>query len=188
MKIVIAGPKKSGKSTLVNLMSQQYQETGNNLAGRNSSDVTNKNYMATVGCRIVEMESFQNFEGDSSSVEFWDIAGDCTSDAVNCLPAIMNDADGIIFVYNPLDPLHCSEIELWHQLLHDVGGAIGRNYDDSSCLILMHYDTFDTAISTEEKPPSYLRKYCIQKSNYSTGSSEMRGFVSMFLDQLSPKK
>ena len=186
MKIVVAGPSKSGKSTIVNLLSQQYTQPTSYLGdgdGTNSNEMTGENYTATIGCRIVEIENFQGFmSSSSSSIEFWDVAGNCAGDAANCLPAIVNDSDGIIFVYNPLNPLQCSEIELWYELVMDVKGS--RN--DGSCLVLMHYDKLDATVSKEEEQtPSCLAKCSIRKTSYSTEANEMRTIVSMFLEQLS---
>ena len=68
VKVLVIGPKNSGKSTIANL-----------LAGR--KQVTTKNYRPTVGCRILEFEKEApqnpNLPGDQRvTIELWDVSGD----------------------------------------------------------------------------------------------------------------
>ena len=69
IKILIIGPRSSGKSTIANF-----------LAGR--KNVLTENYRPTVGCRILEFErdapkSQMISTGDSKiTIELWDVSGD----------------------------------------------------------------------------------------------------------------
>mmetsp|Transcript_10246 Transcript_10246/g.12964 ORF Transcript_10246/g.12964 Transcript_10246/m.12964 type:complete len:137 (+) Transcript_10246:1152-1562(+) len=125
MKVVIAGPSRSGKTKITNLLSQSSGEY-NNSHFYDSKANDNLKYIATKGCRIVEVE-FPDII--NSSIEFWDIGGSCCREHNGYLPAIMDNADGIIFVYNPLDPLQSFLSKyLIHRTNNFTGGKEFRQY------------------------------------------------------------
>ena len=100
IKIIIIGPKASGKSTIANF-----------LAGR--KNVLTENYRPTVGCRILEFEQEFSSKNQSYStgdnkitVELWDVSGD--QKFSRCWPAIRNGTHGIIFCFNAENPKHPS--------------------------------------------------------------------------------
>lgn len=177
MKIVVCGPVKSGKSCLVNCLSQDDYIS---IQTEKDNCDYDKNYIPTFGCRIVEVENFSSMSKEAS-MEFWDTAGNCASEAANYLPALLDDAYAVIFVYNPLNPLHCSEIELWYELVVDNRGV---KHNDDSCLVLMHYDTLDVIISTTDKTPSCFRECQVQKTNFATEANEARHIVSRFVQHI----
>ena len=66
LKIVIAGPKQTGKTLI-----------GNFLAGQSESLVSDK-YTPTVGVRILEFEARVHGVSEDLNVEIWDASGDHT--------------------------------------------------------------------------------------------------------------
>lgn len=67
LKIVIAGPKSSGKTTI-----------GNFIAGHKDNLSADK-YSPTIGVRILEIESGINGISQPVNIELWDASGDHTS-------------------------------------------------------------------------------------------------------------
>lgn len=63
LKIIVVGPKGSGKSTLSNFLLGQ------------SDGIANYPYQPTVGCRILEND-FPGQGNQMVSVELWDASGD----------------------------------------------------------------------------------------------------------------
>lgn len=63
LKIIVVGPKGSGKSTLSNFLLGQ------------SDGIANNPYQPTVGCRILEND-FPGQGNQMVSVELWDASGD----------------------------------------------------------------------------------------------------------------
>lgn len=91
LKIVIVGPKATGKSLISNY-----------LAGSTQSLIQDKTkYDPTYGVRILEI----------NDITLWDCSGDSTFE--NCLKAIMSNADGVILVYNPDIPGQDQQINDW---------------------------------------------------------------------------
>jgi GTPase SAR1 family protein len=65
MKVVVAGPKGCGKTTVVNY-----------LAGLKENLIPNPRYDPTYGVRIVETEIGAKSSGSQCAVELWDNSGD----------------------------------------------------------------------------------------------------------------
>ena len=98
VKIVVVGPKRSGKSSLCNYLSG-YKEF--------SSE-----YRPTLGLRICECDrEMQSLE--KVSVELWDIGGDRNFE--NGWPAITKDMNGCIIVYNASNTNHMKDLEFWYK-------------------------------------------------------------------------
>jgi len=89
LKVVVAGPKGTGKTTISDFLANQTQELGGVYSE------------PTIGVRILEFEL-----GGSRSVniELWDSSGDNSFES--CWKAIMADADAVVLVYNPDAPSH----------------------------------------------------------------------------------
>ena len=116
MKIVIAGPKEAGKSIIANFLASQTE----------SLLVTD--YVPTEGVRFVTVFSFSSFfklpfpssiletdqiatRGRSTTIELWDASGDSAFE--DCWPALLDECNGLILVYNPENPAHEDELTLW---------------------------------------------------------------------------
>ena len=115
LKIVVAGPEKSGKSTIVNMLTDQREVVREDEAP----------YIPTVGCRIIEIERMTK-----GGVELWDSSGNL--DDSSCWPAIGTDANGVIFVYN--NPSQEKELTLWHDTFAKKYGIHNKNV----LLIMFH--------------------------------------------------
>ena len=88
-KIVIAGPKGSGKSMIANFLSGH---SGEILPVPDLGK-----YAPTAGVRIIEFET--TLRSGTENIEIWDASGDHSLE--NCWAAIMSEADGVLLVYNP---------------------------------------------------------------------------------------
>lgn len=64
----------------------------------------------------------------------------CNGRFEGCWPAIMQDADGIIFVYNPEAAGQTQEIGDWYEYF-----ARQKGLSENQCLILAHHRSNDAA-------------------------------------------
>ncbi|KAI3384486.1 hypothetical protein SNEBB_008927 [Seison nebaliae] len=121
LKILVAGPAKSGKTTISNFLT-------------NFSDIIGNPYKPTAGIRIQET-SIENVQVDTRKVnvdvEFWDIGGRTINQGF--WPAIRTDADGVIFVMNPNDAGQFREMNSWISYY----GA-HSNFDKKQCCLFRH--------------------------------------------------
>merc|ERR1711934_1130292 len=88
-KIMVAGPKQSGKSSISDFLASH-------------RDAPKDNYDPTAGVRIQEFEatvsgSSSNNDGTRIAVELWDMSGDFVK-YQNTWPAVQADCDGCLFV------------------------------------------------------------------------------------------
>lgn len=88
MKVVVAGPKGSGKSLISNFIAGQTEK------------ISSENYSPTSGVRILEFESKVSHE--SVNIELWDASGDHSYES--CWRTIMADVDAVLLIYNPDAP------------------------------------------------------------------------------------
>jgi intraflagellar transport protein 22 len=132
IKVVIAGPKGSGKSTI-----------GNYIGGNRESLVTER-YSPTAGVRILEMES------NGTNVELWDASGDHAYEA--CWKAIMNEADGVLLVYNPDAPSQDQQIMDWFEFFVRKNGL-----SDEQCMVFAHRSNPSTSNDKFRPPPLFSR-------------------------------
>lgn len=150
LKILLIGPSKSGKSTLANF-----------LAG--TRETPTSVYYETTPLRILEFESsleasnlterkvlfFSGGGGEEKTkrivVQLWDVGG--AAKHQQCWPAIKENADGIIFVFNPEVKGAEKELGLWfknfavNQDELDAKGNFVRRVPDKQCLIFAHHST-----------------------------------------------
>ena len=101
VKLLVIGPKKSGKSCISDILSSH-------------TDSPSQNYWPTVGCRIHQFQKELSAKTKSSNkilVELWDVSGDLKYEKY--WPAIQRNTQGIIFVYDSTNPGVESEINTW---------------------------------------------------------------------------
>jgi len=156
MKLVVAGPSKCGKSSIVDSLSQQ-KELG-----------SDDHYIATVGCRIVEIEL-----GDiEKGVELWDSSGNM--DYSRCWPAIGADANGVILVCN--SEMQKDEIELWHETY-----VAKHEKSKNECLVI---------VNSKEKAevnfelPSCLEGCTVLKIQGSDSTKKLKDGVARFIRKM----
>lgn len=134
LKIVCAGPKGSGKTLIANFLA----------SGGADLPLTSDNYSPTSGVRILE------FESREGNIELWDASGDHTYES--CWKAIMNEADGVVLVYNPDAPSQDQQLNDWFDFFVRKNGL-----RDEQCLIFAHRS--GKAISSERfRPPPLFSK------------------------------
>lgn len=121
VKILFVGPNESGKTVLANFLSD-------------TTDYVGQEYNPTVGVRILEFESQAEGHGDTKTceVELWDCSGDFKFES--CWPALTNDTNGVVIIFNPDLPSHLKEIETWHSMFISSQGLL-----DSQCLLMAHH-------------------------------------------------
>ena len=101
LKILLVGPTRSGKTAISNMLAE-YQD---NLL---------LSYRPTVGCRIHEFEKeikAKQGAGTKVMVELWDVSGDPKYE--KCWPAIQQNVNGIIFVYDSSTSTPDTEMDYW---------------------------------------------------------------------------
>jgi Rab-like protein 5 len=119
LKIVVAGPKGSGKTMISNYI------TGH------GEKLFSDSYDPTVGVRIVEHELSLQGINETFNVELWDASGDHQYEA--CWKAIMHESDGVILVYNPDAPAQDQQLGDWFDFFVKKNGL-----KDEQCLIFAH--------------------------------------------------
>jgi len=122
VKILVAGPCESGKTVISNFLADATESAGGT-------------YHPTQGVRILEFE-IENLEmtgggTETIEVELWDCSGNQSFEM--CWPSMQKNANGVIFVYNPAENSHQSELEKWH--LHFAKEQGLRN---EQCLVMAH--------------------------------------------------
>ena len=135
MKIVLCGPKGSGKRMI-----------GNFLAGHAETLPTPDlgKYSPTAGVRIIE------FESSNGNVELWDASGDHTYE--NCWGAIMNEADGVLLIYNPDAAGQDQQLADWYEYFVRRNGL-----RDEQCLIFAHRQNVVNSSERFRPPPLFQR-------------------------------
>merc|ERR1712093_296016 len=109
-KIVVVGPQRAGKTSVVNFL------TG-------FREMPSEYYHGTVGVRIHEFEhnvragsrnAQPSFGGEATAtVEMWDVSGDYKK-YKDCWPAIQKDVDGILFMFDSeLELGPDNDVEIW---------------------------------------------------------------------------
>lgn len=154
MKILVIGPERSGKTAIVNHVSG-FKET------------TTSDYKPTVALRIVEYEASglnfnksanpsiaNRYSGGSSkaSVELWDVSGH--SRYQSCWPAIMKDANGILFVFNPDVKNQEKELEAWHK-----GFTPSTRIRDSCMLVFAHRQGAQNKSTMPQQKPKFPKQF-----------------------------
>uniref|UniRef100_A0A0B7AA55 Intraflagellar transport protein 22 homolog n=1 Tax=Arion vulgaris TaxID=1028688 RepID=A0A0B7AA55_9EUPU len=119
VKVIIVGPPESGKTVLCNFLADATESSGGE-------------YHPTQGVRIVEFEASAVDTGHAAiDVELWDCSGDRKFEA--CWPAMVRDASGAIFVYNPDQPNHDKDLDTWFSFIN------GNNHlKEGQCFVFAH--------------------------------------------------
>ena len=135
-KIVLVGPKGSGKSALTSYLSECFDSDEER---RKKAKLVLDNYSPTAGTRIVEMTV------KGIDVELWDTSGDHKYE--NCWRAMMTEADGVVLVYNPDAPAQDEQIEDWYDFFVRKNGL-----DNDQCMAIA-FRTSDGATERFHAPP-----------------------------------
>lgn len=130
LKVVVAGPKGTGKTIISDFLANQTQELGGAYAE------------PTAGVRILEFEL-----GGSRNVniELWDSSGDNSFES--CWKAIMTDADAVVLVYNPDAPSHDQQLGDWFEYFVKKNGL-----KDEQCMIFAHRGAGNTSDKFKPHP------------------------------------
>jgi len=132
LKVVVAGPKGTGKTIISDFLANQTQELG----GATTE--------STAGVRILEFE--QTLGGSRSvNIELWDSAGDNSFES--CWKAIMTDADAVVLVYNPDAPSHDQQLGDWFEYFVKKNGL-----KDEQCMIFAHRGAGNTSDKFKPHP------------------------------------
>ncbi|GFS02560.1 intraflagellar transport protein 22 homolog [Elysia marginata] len=129
-KVIVVGPCEAGKTVLCNFLADATEFSGGE-------------YHPTQGVRIVEFET--NGPDNSRSaldVELWDCSGHRRFES--CWPAMIRDASGAIFVYNPDVPNHDKELDTWYNFI--IGN---QHLKDNQCYVYAHHRPNTAGQSTE---------------------------------------
>mmetsp|Transcript_41126 Transcript_41126/g.129177 ORF Transcript_41126/g.129177 Transcript_41126/m.129177 type:complete len:168 (-) Transcript_41126:548-1051(-) len=147
VKILMVGPKSSGKSSLANFLADAVQNC------ENPSMAPTK---PTVGTRILEFDRTVR-KGTGSvnvSVELWDVSGDRAYEAA--WPAIMHGAMGAIYVYDAGNAGEEKDLDQWHRWF---GQNMG--FKDSQCMIMAHRKSQDVKPSRSAIPKSLAQVHVV---------------------------
>lgn len=137
VKIILVGPKDSGKTCMANFLSSLTAELTANSS-------------PTIGVRIVEFERKLSKQKaiqreQKVLVELWDVSGDKNFQA--CWPAILKEAQGILFMFNPEARNSEKDIEFWYK-------SFVTKIKDSCCLVFAHHRDEESATKSTK-----LRKF-----------------------------
>jgi len=164
MKLVVAGPKGSGKTLISNF-----------LASGCSAELplSSENYNPTSGVRILE------FEHREGNLEIWDASGDHSYES--CWKAIMHNADGVILVYNPDAPSQDQQLSDWFDFFVRKNGL-----RDEQCLVFAHRS--GKSMSQERfRPPPLFSKVTAALTTPQSGG-DIKTIFEDFLKSFSREK
>ncbi|XP_005141425.1 intraflagellar transport protein 22 homolog isoform X1 [Melopsittacus undulatus] len=155
-KVLLVGPRESGKSVLTNFISESIEGIGS--------------YSPTQGLRILEYEKPNlntNTKGAGCRFELWDCSGDQKFET--CWPALMKDSHGVIIIFNPELPSHLKEIEMWYSCFVQQQSLL-----DSQCLLVAHHKP-GSGGDTEDLSLAYpLNKLKLIHSNLEEDPEDVR--------------
>ncbi|KNC46633.1 uncharacterized protein AMSG_03070 [Thecamonas trahens ATCC 50062] len=135
-KIVLAGPKRAGKSAIANVLAE------------NDMDVElAMPYHATVGVRILEFARLLD-ERSSMEVQLWDTSGDIDA-YVSAMPVYMRDAVGVILVLDPA--MKKTDMDAWFTTFVE-----DYMLEDRQVLVLLHMGPPGTTLPSGATPRSLL--------------------------------
>jgi signal recognition particle receptor subunit beta len=177
IKLLFVGPEKVGKTTVANFLSDFKDTMGS----------ANDEYMPTVGCRILEFErevrgGRKKQRSDSKwsdgqnklAIELWDCSGHQRYEP--CWPALMQDANAVVVMYNPENRGHEREVELWYEWFVQKAGI-----DDDRCLVLAHHVSSQNV--QRKRPPKALSQCTVVQSSFDDLES-LRNNFDRFLGTL----
>jgi len=119
-KVIVIGPPESGKTFLCNFLADATEFSGGE-------------YHPTQGVRILEFETTASDSSRSNlDVELWDCSGDRRFEG--CWPAMARDASGCIFVYNPDQPNHDKELDIWYDFI-----IKNHHLKEPQCYVFAHH-------------------------------------------------
>ena len=170
IKILVVGPSRSGKTCLVNYLS-------------NYKSTPTTQYKETVALRLMDFESEGNHSLPGRAmrvvVELWDVSGNHAYQA--CWPAIANGAHGIVYVFNIEQKSQLAELEHWHKTFATANGVLGANTPlirDESSLVFAHRLTPPQGNIKAQKPrlPGKLQDIrCVASSLDYAAETNWRG-------------
>ncbi len=161
-KIVVAGPKGTGKTCITNM-----------LSGTSGAEkLLVENYEPTEGVRILEFEVRAHGISEDCNIELWDASGD--SQYEGCWKAVMAEADGVLLVYNPDSPSQDREIVDWFDIFVRKNGL-----KDEQCLLIAHKQP---GASEKFKPPALFSKVAAMLSNPGKAAEIKAKFESLIKD------
>lgn len=127
LKIIVIGPKGCGKTTVANYVS--------------GFSTTLGEYHPTIGIRCLEFDRDRLTVTDPKkrtsvtvkcAVELWDVSGDTRF--ASCWPAIAQDCDGVLMVFNPDEKGQEKDIEMWFKTF-----VLNKNLKhDTQCALFAH--------------------------------------------------
>ena len=117
-----------------------------------AGDNLGKEYVPTIGCRILEME--QNLKisnrSEKTEIELWDCSGDLKYE--NSWPALSDESNGVIFIYNPKDPAQTKELNQWFTHFAQQAGV-----REECCMVVAN--KLDTEFTSQLKGESKLSEW-----------------------------
>ncbi|XP_072325209.1 intraflagellar transport protein 22 homolog [Scyliorhinus torazame] len=164
IKLVLVGPRESGKTVMANFLSDATEAIGGD-------------YSPTQGVRILEYECPNvNANGKSigCEVELWDCSGDQKFEA--CWPALMKDSNGVVIVFNMDVPSQLKEIETLYSSFVQQ-----QRLHDSRCLLVAHHKPNSTAGRGQPNLAQQLNKLTLVHSNLEDDPEQVRTAFRQFL-------
>ena len=168
-KIIAAGPKATGKTVICNF-----------LSNHNDKLDPPESYCPTAGVRILEFQpSVPGINEEVITVELWDMSGDQMYES--CWKAIMQEADGVILVYNPDAPAQDQQISDWFEYFVRRNGL-----RDEQCIVLAHRGSVEGKAGKFRPPPLFSRVTAAMTTTQS--SDEIRSMFENFLKEIHTMK
>eukprot|EP00771_Trimastix_marina_P002625 gnl/Trimastix_PCT/3767.p1 GENE.gnl/Trimastix_PCT/3767~~gnl/Trimastix_PCT/3767.p1 ORF type:complete len:204 (-),score=28.33 gnl/Trimastix_PCT/3767:25-636(-) len=123
IKVLIVGPQQTGKSTIANFLAD-------------NSETPSATYHPTIGVRILETNSAasddRGYDRSRHIIELWDCSGDRKFE--HCWPALQQNVDACVFVFNPDARGQERELEIWYRAF-----GMTCHLRDTQCLIFAHH-------------------------------------------------
>ena len=169
LKIVLAGPCRTGKTTVVNFLSDAKEVS-----------IGDSDYWPTHVVRIVEFEQKINVANTfvRVDVELWDTSGDLKFET--CWPALSRDSHGVIFVFDPNEVSSAKALDDYHA---GFCSGLGTHINDSNCIVLANQKSGDMRHSNAQLSSRFSRIPQLEVSVNEDGN-RLRSDFNTFLSNL----
>ncbi|KAK0170674.1 hypothetical protein PV328_008497 [Microctonus aethiopoides] len=168
VKIVVIGPVGTGKTTIANFLAD-------------ATDIAS-DYRPTQGVRILEFDTANvNVKNKHTKVdvELWDCSGDKKFE--DCWPAIRQETQGVIFVYNQNSNDQIKMLERFHDYF-----VVQAKLESKSCVVFF-FNSNEQSTDVPKRISNTFAKISQVNCNVEEGGNKLKTDFQAFLSTLTTR-